>query len=98
MIGDLQELIESYDAGVYSLEDVLNRIMSLASMYAMDDIVTDLPGQWKAEFLSWARRKFDNAIPLHQFIVISQGTSDEEDLLPITRIREWFREHQSSHE
>jgi hypothetical protein len=95
MIGDLNDLIESYDTGMYSLEDVLNRILSLASTYPMDVIITDLPEHWRTEFLSWARRKFDNDIPLHQFVTISQGKSGSEDLIPIARIREWFREHDS---
>jgi hypothetical protein len=96
MTNDLNHLLAAYDEGVYALDDVLSRILSLSLSYPIDDIVAALPDPWRIRFLSWARRKFDNAIPLHDFVIITQGTPGDDDLEPIVRIREWFRAHDQS--
>jgi hypothetical protein len=93
MIDDLNQLLEAYDDGVYTHDDLLSRILSLSSVHPIDDIIASLPEPWKDEFLSWARRMFDNAIPLSDFVHITQGSPNDDDLEPIVRVREWFRAH-----
>ena len=94
MIDAVDQLIDAYDAGAYVRDDLFNRILSLSSLYAIGDIIAMLPVPWREEFVLWARQMFDNAIPLSEFILISQGAPSEDDLRPIVRIREWFRAHE----
>lgn len=91
MIAEVQELVDRYEDGTYTRNDLLNRILALSLAFPVDGIVDSLPERWKDEFLSWARRQFDNTIPLEEFVVISQGAPCSDDLEPIRRIRDWFR-------
>jgi hypothetical protein len=96
MIDDLTEILEGYNSGVYTRGGMLNQILSLSLFHPMDSIITALPDARRAEFIAWARETFDNDVPLEDFVIITQGTSSDDDLVPIARIREWFRTHDAS--
>jgi hypothetical protein len=91
VIDPVHDIIEAYDQGTYTHGDALNRILSLATQHPIEEIVASLPDPWRTDFLSWARRTFDNEIPLDEFVIISEGITTDEDLRPIAIIREWFR-------
>jgi len=93
MIERVNELIEEYDIGLYALDDVQSRILSLSLLHSIDDIISALPEQWRVEFVAWARERYDNDTPTNQFVVIGQGLPSDDDLKPIAHIREWFRRH-----
>lgn len=91
MIERVVELIEEYNIGMYALDDVRGQILYLSLLYSIDDIISSLPVQWREDFIEWTRRHYDNEVPVEQFISITQGAPSDDDLKPITYIREWFR-------
>lgn len=93
MIEQINELIKEYDIGMYALDDVRSRILSLSLFYSIDDILSALPEPWRADFVTWARNHYDNDTPIDQFVIITQGMPRDDDLKPIAHIREWFRRH-----
>jgi hypothetical protein len=93
VIDDLTEILEGYSSGMYTHGGMLNQILSLSLSHPMDSIITALPDGRRAEFIAWARETFDNDVPLEDFVIITQGTPSNDDLVPIARIREWFRTH-----
>lgn len=91
MIDEISEILDAYECGTYTRRDMLNEILWLSLRYPVDSIISALPAAPRAEFLAWARETFDNDIPLEDFVIITQGTPADDDLVPIARIREWFR-------
>jgi hypothetical protein len=91
MIDDLAEILQGYENGTYTRGGMLHQILLLSRAYPIEDIIAALPADRRAEFLAWARESFDNEIPVADFVVITQGTPSDDDLIPVTRIREWFR-------
>jgi hypothetical protein len=90
---EIDELIAGYERGDETKAGVLSTILFLSRYHTIDDIIDSLPEPWKGEFISWARAGYDNEKPLDQFVLISEGPSDDRDLEVITAIREWFQRH-----
>lgn len=91
VIDDLTEILEGYDHGEMTRGGMLNQILSLSLTYPVERIIAALPDMRRAEFIAWARESFDNDVPLEDFVIITQGTPSDDDLVPIARIREWLR-------
>jgi hypothetical protein len=68
----------------------MNRLLFLAPQYAFTDIISSLPETWANEFIDWATAKFDNDIPLDNFITIERAPTTS-PVEPIRLFREWLR-------
>lgn len=91
MIEEVADILSSYDLGHETWTDAMNGLLFLAPAHRIADIIASLPEPWAREFVQWAKTKFDNDIPLDQFVLIEPMTSGR-DLEPIRLFREWIRQ------
>lgn len=91
MIDELADLIELYEQGAWSRGDYFYRITLLVPNFALDDVIDELPGSDRKDFVHWLRETYDNDVPADSFVSIGAPGNTALARARIDGIRSWLR-------
>lgn len=90
MIDELAELVELYEQGAWSRGDYFHRITLLVPSFSLDELLDELPGSDRKDFVHWLRETYDNDVPADSFVSIGGPGNTALARVRISRIRSWL--------
>jgi hypothetical protein len=86
---DVLNLLAMYERGDLTRAELHTKLLRLLADTPPGDLLVMLPKETRADFLAWARRYYDNNVPVDEFLSL-QEADIETGNRAIESIRSWF--------
>jgi hypothetical protein len=86
---DVSDMLAMYQRGDLTRADLHTKILRLMAHTPPGDLLVMLPEETRADFLAWARRHYDNNVPVDEFVSFREADIETTNRA-IESIRTWF--------